>query len=181
MSETAKQTPKVLYYLLSGIQLDFESFDLGQGASISRTYVHVMSHPLLAFERPEGREPHPGPWQPVEASSPMTAIDLYALPEDKRRMVRALAAILRVADGLDRTHFGIVKNVHPSVAPGKLYLDIDSGSERADLELWTSEKRIDLLAKLLGRRIVVRQRIDGRKKSPVLDLPAGIVGRQKAV
>jgi exopolyphosphatase/guanosine-5'-triphosphate,3'-diphosphate pyrophosphatase len=107
--------------------------------------------------------------------------DLYALPEDKRRMVRALAAILRVADGLDRTHFGIVKNVHPSVAPGKLYLDIDSGSERADLELWTSEKRIDLLAKLLGRRIVVRQRIDGRKKSPVLDLPAGIVGRQKAV
>jgi exopolyphosphatase/guanosine-5'-triphosphate,3'-diphosphate pyrophosphatase len=107
--------------------------------------------------------------------------ELYALPEDKRRMVRALAAILRVADGLDRTHFGVVKNVHVSYAPGKLYIDVDSASERADLELWTCEKRIDLLAKLLGRRVVLRQRIDGRKKSPLIDASAAIVGRQRAV
>jgi exopolyphosphatase/guanosine-5'-triphosphate,3'-diphosphate pyrophosphatase len=106
--------------------------------------------------------------------------ELYSLPEDKRRMVRALAAILRVADGLDRTHFGVVKNVHLSYAPGKLYIDADSGSERADLELWTCEKRVDLLAKLLGRRIILRQR-EGRKKTGLLDASAGVVGRQKAV
>ena len=103
--------------------------------------------------------------------------ELYSLPEDKRRMVRALAAILRVADGLDRTHFGIVRNVHVSYAPGKLYLDVDSGSERADLELWTCERRVDLLAKLLGRRVTLRQRIDGRKKSPLMDASAAIAGR----
>ncbi len=106
--------------------------------------------------------------------------ELYSLPEDKRRMVRALAAILRVADGLDRTHFGVVKNLHISHAPGKLCIDVDSGAERADLELWTCEKRVDLLAKLLGRRIALRQR-DGRKKSSLVDASAGIVGRQKAV
>jgi exopolyphosphatase/guanosine-5'-triphosphate,3'-diphosphate pyrophosphatase len=106
--------------------------------------------------------------------------ELYSLPEDKRRMVRALAAILRVADGLDRTHFGVVKNVHLSYAPGKLYIDADSGSERADLELWTCEKRVDLLAKLLGRRVILRQR-EGRKKPSLLDASAGVVGRQKAV
>ena len=107
--------------------------------------------------------------------------ELYALPEEKRRWVRALAAILRVADGLDRTHFGVVKNVHVSYGPGKLFIDIDAGSERSDLELWTGEKRIDLLAKLLGRRVVLRQRIHGRKKSHLLDASAGIVGRERAV
>jgi len=106
--------------------------------------------------------------------------ELYALPEDKRRMVRGLAAILRVADGLDRTHFGTVRNVHVSYAPGKVYIDVDAGSEHAELELWTCEKRIDLLAKLLGRRIVLRQRV-GRKKPAVIDAAARIVGRRKAV
>jgi exopolyphosphatase/guanosine-5'-triphosphate,3'-diphosphate pyrophosphatase len=107
--------------------------------------------------------------------------ELYALPEEKRRWVRALAAILRVADGLDRTHFGVVKNVHVSYGPGKLFIDVDAGSERSDLELWTCEKRVDLLAKLLGRRVVLRPRIHGRKKSHLLDASAAIVGRQKAV
>lgn len=79
MSETIEQRAKVLYYLLSGIQLDFDAFDLGQGVTLSRTYVHLMSHPILAFERAEGRQPHPGPWQAVQASSPMTSIDLYAI------------------------------------------------------------------------------------------------------
>ena len=88
-------------------------------------------------------------------------------------MVRALAAILRVADGLDRTHFGIVKNVHVSHAPGKLYIDVDSGSERADLELWACEKRVDLLAKLLGRRVALAAaRSASSRKSTVIDASA---------
>lgn len=79
MAESAELKPKFLYYLLSGIQLDFDSFDLGQGVTLSRTYIHSMSHPILAFERPEGRGPHPGPWQAVQAASGMTSIDLYAV------------------------------------------------------------------------------------------------------
>jgi len=107
--------------------------------------------------------------------------ELYALPEDKRRMVRALAAILRVADGLDRTHFGIVTDVHVSYTPGKMFLDVDSGSERADLELWTCEKRVDLLAKLLDRRIILRQRVGGRHKPALIDASAAIARRRRAV
>ncbi|HVN28142.1 MAG TPA: Ppx/GppA phosphatase family protein [Candidatus Binataceae bacterium] len=107
--------------------------------------------------------------------------EICPLSEEQRRMVRALAAILRVADGLDRTHFGVVKNVHLSYAPGKLYLDIDSGSERADLELWTSERRIELLAKLLDRRIVLRQRVGGRRKPALIDASAAIARRRRAV
>lgn len=107
--------------------------------------------------------------------------ELYSLAEDKRRMVRSLAAILRIADGLDRTHFGVVRSVHLSYAPGKLLIDVDSGSERADLELWTCEKRVDLLAKLLDRKIVLRQRVGGTRKSTLVDASSSMAKRERAM
>ena len=39
----------------------------------------------------------------------VAAPELQALPAPARRVVRGLAALLRVADGLDRTHFSVVK------------------------------------------------------------------------
>lgn len=91
--------------------------------------------------------------------------ELRALPEDKRRLVRGLAAILRVADGLDRSHFGAIRSVRVRNGPGRFYIDVESGSEKAELELWTSEKRTDLLSKLLGRRVILRHRPAQRKVS----------------
>ena len=101
---------------------------------------------------------------------------LNLLPEDKRRLVRGLSAILRVADGLDRSHFGAIKDVRVSNAPGKLFIDVDSGSERVELELWTCEKRTDLLAKLLGRKVVFRQRPASRGKTATFDSHARALG-----
>jgi hypothetical protein len=64
-------------YFLSGVQLEFDSFDLGHGVNLSRTYLHLMSHPILAFEPSSGPGPHAGPWQPVEPSGRATWINLY--------------------------------------------------------------------------------------------------------
>lgn len=89
--------------------------------------------------------------------------EMRALPEEKRRVVRALAAILRVADGLDRSHFGVVRNVRAGLEPGRLLIYSDSGAEKAELELWTCERRTELLAKLLGRRVILRQQTLSRK------------------
>jgi exopolyphosphatase/guanosine-5'-triphosphate,3'-diphosphate pyrophosphatase len=88
--------------------------------------------------------------------------DLKMLPESERAVVRALAAILRVGDGLDRSHFGVVRNVFVSRTPGRFYIDVDSGAEKAELELWTSEKRTELLARLLGRKVILRQKAPAR-------------------
>ncbi|MGA8742981.1 MAG: hypothetical protein WB561_17475 [Terracidiphilus sp.] len=66
------------YYVLSGIQLDFDSFDLGHGASLSRTYVHLMAHPMLAFTHPERGKPSPGPWRQVAAKRNTVSVDLFA-------------------------------------------------------------------------------------------------------
>ena len=37
--------------------------------------------------------------------------EVQALPPASRRLVRGLAALLRVADALDRTHFGVIERV----------------------------------------------------------------------
>jgi hypothetical protein len=48
--------------------------------------------------------------------------------------------------------------------------------------LWTGEKRVDLLAKLLGRRVVLRQRVANGRKPHVIDASAAIArGRHAAV
>ncbi|MGH7813225.1 MAG: HD domain-containing protein [Candidatus Binataceae bacterium] len=83
--------------------------------------------------------------------------ELKALSPGRRRVVRGLAAILRVADALDRSHFGVVKNVEVSYSPGRAIMGIDSRGEQADLELWTCERRSDLLSRLLDRRVVLRR------------------------
>jgi exopolyphosphatase / guanosine-5'-triphosphate,3'-diphosphate pyrophosphatase len=81
--------------------------------------------------------------------------DLSALTGPKRRLVRGFAAILRVADALDRTHFGVVKNIQVSYSPGRLIIGVDSNKEKADLELWTCERRTDLLSRLLERQVTL--------------------------
>jgi exopolyphosphatase / guanosine-5'-triphosphate,3'-diphosphate pyrophosphatase len=83
--------------------------------------------------------------------------ELRSLSAPKRRLVRGLAAILRVADALDRSHFGFVKKIDVTYSPGRLEIEVGSAREKADLELWTCERRTDLLAKLLDRRVILQQ------------------------
>jgi exopolyphosphatase/guanosine-5'-triphosphate,3'-diphosphate pyrophosphatase len=83
--------------------------------------------------------------------------DLKSLSPAGRRIVRGLAAILRIADALDRTHFGVVKNIEVSYSPGRVIVGVDSDGEKADLELWTCERRTDLLSRLLDRQVVLQR------------------------
>jgi exopolyphosphatase / guanosine-5'-triphosphate,3'-diphosphate pyrophosphatase len=89
-------------------------------------------------------------------SAQLDSPEWQALSLGKRRVARGMAAILRVADALDRSHRGIVKNVAVVYSPGRAQIEIGSGREKADLELWTCERRIDLLAKLLDRRLTLQ-------------------------
>jgi exopolyphosphatase/guanosine-5'-triphosphate,3'-diphosphate pyrophosphatase len=83
--------------------------------------------------------------------------DLKSLSPAKRRVIRGLAAILRVADALDRSHFGVVKNIEVRYSPGRIIVGVDSKREKADLELWTCERRTDLLSRLLDRQVVLQR------------------------
>lgn len=83
--------------------------------------------------------------------------EMRGLSAEAKRAVRSLASLLRLADALDRSHFGVVKNLVASLSPGRLTITLDSASDAADLELWTAERRTDLLAKLLDRKVVLQR------------------------
>src|SRR5262249_29737216 len=84
--------------------------------------------------------------------------EMQALSPARRRLVRGLAALLRIADALDPAHFGVIKELRISREGGRLVIAVDTGGESAELELWAAERRVDSLSRLLDRRVVLRAR-----------------------
>lgn len=77
------------------------------------------------------------------------------LPSADWRVVRGLAAILRVAEGLDRTHFGVVRDVRVRESRDATLLQAITAGDDAQLELWEARRRVDLLERLLGKEVRV--------------------------
>jgi len=68
------------------------------------------------------------------------------LDKDARTKVRGLAAILRIADALDREHLGKVNGVRAEVDASKRRLVLHlSGDDDRELEEWTVRAKSDLL------------------------------------
>jgi exopolyphosphatase/guanosine-5'-triphosphate,3'-diphosphate pyrophosphatase len=78
-------------------------------------------------------------------------------PEDRAR-VRRLAALLRVACGLDRGHVSAVEAMRLRMGPERLTIDVLPRLVTTDLklELWGAQRKAKLLGKLLRRDVVVR-------------------------
>jgi exopolyphosphatase/guanosine-5'-triphosphate,3'-diphosphate pyrophosphatase len=85
------------------------------------------------------------------------AHEMRGLNAAAKRTVRGLAAILRVADALDRSHFGVVKKLNTRYSPGRLVIEVQTAPNNGELELWSCERRTELLAKLLDRRVILQQ------------------------
>ena len=66
--------------------------------------------------------------------------------------MRRLAAIVRVADGLDRGHRRHVRAVSVKRRGARLEIDVhaDRGSE---LEVWSARQKADLLAEVCGSEV----------------------------
>jgi exopolyphosphatase/guanosine-5'-triphosphate,3'-diphosphate pyrophosphatase len=78
--------------------------------------------------------------------------DYVALDEPDRRIVRRLAALLRVADGLDSDHFQVVSGVKVRGDDGTVRLELDA-RDRPDLNLWAAERNADLFEEEFGLRV----------------------------
>ncbi len=78
-----------------------------------------------------------------------------ALEKRDRDAVCLLAGILRVADGLDVTHQGLVKDIHCEIAPGLLTLHCKVAGP-ADLEEKQALEKGRLLAQTLNRNLIIR-------------------------
>jgi exopolyphosphatase/guanosine-5'-triphosphate,3'-diphosphate pyrophosphatase len=79
--------------------------------------------------------------------------DLLALDRTHRRVALQLAAILQVADGLDRSHRQLIEDVRCEVSDGCATFHIKSTGE-CDLEIWSAERKAIWFSRLF--RVQVR-------------------------
>ena len=79
------------------------------------------------------------------------------LDEAEQAIVRRLSGILRIADGLDRGHTSAVEQVTTRMTADRLTIRAIPKLRGADLSLecWGAAKKSDVLAKALGREVVV--------------------------
>ena len=84
--------------------------------------------------------------------------EFAALSAEDRARVRRIAALLRVADGLDRGHVAAVEKVRMRLTATKLLIEATPRLATTDLklEIWGATRKADLLAKLLGVAVEIR-------------------------
>ena len=84
-----------------------------------------------------------------------------AMPRKLRRTVRWLAAMLRVAEGFDRSHYQLVRGLSVRRRRGKILIVADA-RPHAQLEVWAGRRRSADLSRLLRRPVAVATaRADG--------------------
>ncbi len=76
------------------------------------------------------------------------------LPEDDRERVKKLAAILRIADGLDRSHFQNVRNLEVEMGEKKTTIYIGTETD-CQLEIWGAMRKRTLLEEVLFTNIEI--------------------------
>ncbi|MBI3857949.1 MAG: Ppx/GppA family phosphatase [Planctomycetes bacterium] len=91
--------------------------------------------------------------------------DYSKLSREARRRVNALAALLRVGDGLDRSHAGLVKAMDVVLNGSAVTLNLLSDSD-LDLELYAAERRGDLFRKVFDRELIFEVRKDAAPAAP---------------
>ena len=77
--------------------------------------------------------------------------EFTALPDGSRRVINVLSALLRIADGLDRSQFSVVQNVE--VKLGKTVVITVQVAGDAELEMWAARGRSDLFEKVFKRPV----------------------------
>jgi exopolyphosphatase/guanosine-5'-triphosphate,3'-diphosphate pyrophosphatase len=87
--------------------------------------------------------------------------DYGKLSSEARHRVSSLAALLRVGDGLDRSHAGLVKAMDVQLNGSAVTLNLLSDSD-LDLELYATERRADLFRKVFDRELI----FEVRKEAP---------------
>jgi exopolyphosphatase/guanosine-5'-triphosphate,3'-diphosphate pyrophosphatase len=69
----------------------------------------------------------------------------------RRKNLEMLSAILRIADGLDRSQFSVIQDLHVKLGV-PVVVQLDTGGD-AELELWAAKGRADLFEKAFKRPI----------------------------
>jgi hypothetical protein len=113
------------------VAVDLDMLDLGHGVTLSRTYLHVMAHPVLAFSPAEPRKHHPGPWSPLLVpTSSRASADLHAVltvphdpesPKTHHNWASWITLLMRFATDTTITMTLVSEEPFDEVAAGNAY------------------------------------------------------------
>ncbi len=78
-------------------------------------------------------------------------VEYQAMAPQDRRTMAMLSAILRIADGLDRSHFSVVQNLH-AILGKTVTIQLDTFGD-SELEVWTAQGRAQLFEKIFKRKV----------------------------
>lgn len=81
--------------------------------------------------------------------------EFSSLPKAKQNKVKWLAALARVADAMDRSHFAVVDELKIKIEKKRLVISLRAHSD-PEYEVWDAKRKCDLLAQLSHREIVFR-------------------------
>jgi exopolyphosphatase/guanosine-5'-triphosphate,3'-diphosphate pyrophosphatase len=76
--------------------------------------------------------------------------------------VRWLAALLRIAEALDRSHYQLVESVRVVRNSHGVVLRVNARRE-AQLEIWAARRRVGLLSKLMKGPVRVAAEVNGAR------------------
>lgn len=76
------------------------------------------------------------------------------LRKDIKKRIRKLAGIIRVADGLDRSHYQNVQHMDIEIDDDTIRLMIQTESD-PELEIWGAKRKSQLLEKVTGRKLEI--------------------------
>ncbi|MCC6443917.1 MAG: Ppx/GppA family phosphatase [Armatimonadetes bacterium] len=78
-----------------------------------------------------------------------------SLDDRSRKAVRVLSGVLRVADGLDRTHFSVISDLECKVSERLIEVIVQPEGD-AELEVYSARQKAGLLEEALGRPLRIR-------------------------
>jgi exopolyphosphatase/guanosine-5'-triphosphate,3'-diphosphate pyrophosphatase len=115
---------------------------------------HLILHSRLEAFRPEELEIVANVARYHRGAEPKNKHPNFrGLSAADRRRVRQMAAVLRVAGGLDRSHNQIVRSVAVGGAPDQVELVVSS-DEYPEVDLWAARRRMELFVKVFGDLMV---------------------------
>ena len=103
--------------------------------------IEIMAHTARYHRRSEPKPDH----------------ELFmTLTKSQKDRIKALSGILRVADGLDRSHYQNVQELQTEVTGDKIEIRIKTLGD-AELEIWGAMRKRELFEKLFKRKLTIRR------------------------
>ncbi|HEX6961636.1 MAG TPA: Ppx/GppA phosphatase family protein [Lacipirellula sp.] len=117
---------------------------------------HLILHSRLQAFRPEELEIVANVARYHRGAPPKNKHENFSeLDENDQQRVCQMAAVLRVAGGLDRSHNQIIRSVQVTGAAGQIELTVHA-DEFPEVDVWACRRRADMFEKVFGAELTVK-------------------------